>query len=120
MEGDFFGLKRGFRNQDVRVPCYLVRSEKNEVLISTADVMHRWGVTELGVKADAVPGRQNAVKVVPLRSGAAFGFCYELCGAGHSQMPICVFIANKLDVEWIIKRGVLETDAALDYLSRFA
>lgn len=120
LEGDFFGLKRGFRNQDVRVPCYLVRSEKNEVLISTADVMHRWGVTELGVKADAVPGRQNAVKVVPLRSGAAFGFCYELCGAGHSQMPICVFIANKLDVEWIIKRGVLETDAALDYLSRFA
>nr|AKE36677.1 cytochrome c oxidase subunit II [Meretrix lamarckii] len=118
--GDFFGLKSGFRNQDVSVPCYLIRSEKNEVLISTADVMHSWGVAELGVKADAVPGRQNAVKVIPLHSGAAFGFCYELCGAGHSQMPICVFISNKPDVEWIIKTGVLETDAALDYLSSFS
>nr|YP_008854382.1 cytochrome c oxidase subunit II [Meretrix lyrata]AGR50828.1 cytochrome c oxidase subunit II [Meretrix lyrata] len=117
LESDFFGLSSSFRNQDVSVPCYLIRNEKNEVLVSTADVMHSWGVSELGVKADAVPGRENAVKVVPLRSGVAFGFCYELCGAGHSQMPICVLVANKLDVDWIIKSGILGTDSVVDFLS---
>jgi len=92
------GLRSGFRNQDVSYPCLLVRGMKNEVVVITADVFHSWGVGELGVKADAVPGRRNAVKVVPLASGMAFGNCYELCGVGHSQIPITVFIGNSIDI----------------------
>lgn len=50
------------------------------------------------MKGDAVPGRENALKVVPFQSGMAFGFCYELCGAGHRQIPIAVFIGNHQDI----------------------
>nr|YP_002929378.1 cytochrome c oxidase subunit II [Meretrix petechialis]YP_003162828.1 cytochrome c oxidase subunit II [Meretrix meretrix]ABV53325.1 cytochrome c oxidase subunit II [Meretrix petechialis]ACU68434.1 cytochrome c oxidase subunit II [Meretrix meretrix] len=117
IDRSLYSLKSsGFRNQDVSAPCFLARSQKNEVLVHTADVMHSWGVSELGVKADAVPGRVNSLKVVPLRSGVSFGFCYELCGAGHSQMPIVVFSVNKMDLDWIIKTNVLETDSVLDYM----
>jgi hypothetical protein len=31
----------GFRNQEVRDPCYLCCEAKNEILVSTADVIHR-------------------------------------------------------------------------------
>nr|YP_004072670.1 cytochrome c oxidase subunit II [Meretrix lusoria]ACV92123.1 cytochrome c oxidase subunit II [Meretrix lusoria] len=117
IDRSLYSLKStGFRNQDVSAPCFLARNQKNEVLVHTADVMHSWGVSELGVKADAVPGRVNSLKVVPLRSGVSFGFCYELCGAGHSQMPIVVFSVNKMDLDWIIKTNVLETDSVLDYM----
>nr|QLH90198.1 cytochrome c oxidase subunit II [Meretrix lusoria] len=117
VDRSLYSLKAtGFRNQDVSAPCFLARNQKNEVLVHTADVMHSWGVSELGVKADAVPGRVNSLKVIPLRSGVSFGFCYELCGAGHSQMPIVVFSVNKMDLDWIIKTNVLETDSVLEYM----
>lgn len=116
---NLIGLKTGFRNQDVRFPCYLVRREKNEVLVSTVDVFHRWGVTDLGVKVDAVPGRENCLKVVPLRAGISFGFCYELCGAGHSQIPIEVFVGSCVDINWLIKRKILEREFVLDLFSSF-
>nr|AME17933.1 cytochrome c oxidase subunit II [Cyclina sinensis] len=109
-------MNSGFRNQDVGIPCFLVRGEKNEILVSTADVFHSWGVTELGVKADAVPGRVNALKVVPLHSGMAYGFCYELCGAGHSQMPIVVLVANLDSINWVIKSGILAGEEASDFI----
>lgn len=33
-------MKRGFRKHDVRTPCFLVYGEKNEVKVSTSDVIH--------------------------------------------------------------------------------
>ncbi|YP_009305271.1 cytochrome c oxidase subunit II (mitochondrion) [Ruditapes philippinarum] len=82
----------GFRNQEVSDPCYLCCEAKNEILVSTADVMHSWGVSELGVKVDAIPGRVSAISVEPALPGIFYGFCYELCGPGHSEMPICVVV----------------------------
>nr|YP_010121801.1 cytochrome c oxidase subunit II [Callista chinensis]QRE83921.1 cytochrome c oxidase subunit II [Callista chinensis]QWM94240.1 cytochrome c oxidase subunit II [Callista chinensis] len=117
LESPMSSSNTGFRNQDVSIPCYLARGMKNEVVISTADVFHSWGVGELGVKADAVPGRHNAVKVIPLHPGMAFGFCYELCGAGHSQMPITVFISNLEDIKWIIKSGILSSEYCSEFFS---
>lgn len=90
-ERKVFGIG-GFRNQEVRDPCYLCCDEKNEVLVSTADVIHRWGVLELGVKIDTIPGRVRAIRVEPCIPGIFYGFCYELCGPGHSEIPICVIV----------------------------
>ena len=120
LEGGSVSLKRGFRNQDVSIPCFLIRGNKNEIIVMTADVFHRWGVAELGVKGDAVPGRTNALKVVPLCSGISFGFCYELCGVGHSQMPITVFISNEMDIRWIIRSGILSREAVSEFLSKLS
>ena len=76
------------RKGEVNKPCFLCYGVKNEVLVSTVDVIHSWGVPELGIKVDAVPGRVNSGIIVPMEIGFFYGFCYELCGAGHREMPI--------------------------------
>nr|YP_005267051.1 cytochrome c oxidase subunit II [Paratapes textilis]AEH99628.1 cytochrome c oxidase subunit II [Paratapes textilis] len=85
----------GFRKAEVTIPCFMCRGVKNEVLVSTADVMHSWGVPGLGVKVDAIPGRVNSLYVTPEVCGLFYGFCYELCGSGHSSMPINVVVLEK-------------------------
>uniref|UniRef100_UPI00315DD9F0 cytochrome c oxidase subunit 2 n=1 Tax=Glauconome virens TaxID=457868 RepID=UPI00315DD9F0 len=107
---DVFPFESGFRNADVTNPCFLARSVPNEVLVSTVDVMHSWGLTELGVKVDAIPGRINCLGVIPYSSGVSYGNCYELCGVGHSTMPIKVVILNLNDLKGLLVQKVLESD----------
>ena len=57
-------------------------------LIRRGDVLHRWALPSLGVKADAVPGRINFAILDPLLKGVFFGQCREICGANHSFIPI--------------------------------
>lgn len=42
----------------------------------------------MGIKIDAVPGRINSGRIVPKEVGFFYGFCYELCGSGHREIPI--------------------------------
>jgi len=60
------------------------------VIVTAADVLHCWAVPSLGVKIDAVPGRLNQTSFIAIREGVFYGQCSEICGQGHSQMPICV------------------------------
>jgi heme/copper-type cytochrome/quinol oxidase subunit 2 len=60
------------------------------LLVTASDVIHSWGVPSLGIKMDAVPGRLNQIWLTINRPGVFYGHCYELCGANHSYMPICV------------------------------
>lgn len=85
----------GFRKAEVTIPCFICRGVKNEVLVSTADVIHRWGVPGLGVKVDAIPGRVNSLYVTPEVCGLFYGFCYELCGSGHRSIPINVVVLDE-------------------------
>nr|YP_010555854.1 cytochrome c oxidase subunit II [Marcia hiantina]UYR95086.1 cytochrome c oxidase subunit II [Marcia hiantina] len=98
MEDDLSDLEKstfgGFRRGLVTNPCFLCCGVKNEVLVSTVDVMHSWGVQELGIKVDAVPGRINSGTVFPKVPGFFYGFCYELCGTGHSEMPITAVVLD--------------------------
>nr|YP_009944383.1 cytochrome c oxidase subunit II [Ectenagena elongata]QFG38771.1 cytochrome c oxidase subunit II [Ectenagena elongata] len=105
-----------FRGYTVTDACYLMSSVKNEMLISTMDVMHSWGVASLGVKCDAVPGRVNSLGISPLRSGVFYGNCYELCGEGHSMMPISVAVMTSSDVSLVLKQGVLGTSDCVSVL----
>nr|UJH93129.1 cytochrome c oxidase subunit II [Venus verrucosa]UJH93155.1 cytochrome c oxidase subunit II [Venus verrucosa]UJH93181.1 cytochrome c oxidase subunit II [Venus verrucosa]UJH93207.1 cytochrome c oxidase subunit II [Venus verrucosa]UJH93246.1 cytochrome c oxidase subunit II [Venus verrucosa] len=118
VEGDSkeFGV---FRNQAVGSSCLLAYGKKNEVLVLTADVMHSWGVPELGVKADAVPGRCNSLSIEPVLSGIMFGNCYELCGEGHSQMPINVIVMDYSDVVMKVKKEIFESEGVEDFFVSF-
>lgn len=69
------------------VPSYL--------LVTSADVVHSFSVPDVGVKVDAIPGRINQVAVFPDRLGVFVGFCTELCGAGHSYMPVVVEVLKR-------------------------
>jgi len=102
-------LNTGISSCDVTLPCILAFGVKNEVKVSTRDVIHRWGVPGFGVKADAVPGHINCVAIEPLAPGFAHGFCYELCGVGHRNMPIACLVTSPVNVGNLLSTQVLRS-----------
>nr|BCR02920.1 cytochrome oxidase subunit 2 [Riccardoella reaumuri] len=58
------------------------------MLITSKDVIHSWTIPSLGVKVDAIPGRMNQIFIMIKRPSIMLGQCSEICGAGHSFMPI--------------------------------
>lgn len=50
------------------------------------NVMHNWGSPELRAKADAMPGQYSTTWFSAPETGTYSVICYELCGAGHTDM----------------------------------
>lgn len=50
------------------------------------DVWHTFGVTELRIKVDAIPGQESQSWLLVEEQGTYTIECFELCGAGHSDM----------------------------------
>ena len=63
-------------------------------LVNSSDVLHRWTIPSLGIKADANPGRMNILFSYFPICGFYFGQCSEICGANHSFMPICIEVVS--------------------------
>ena len=65
---------------------------------SSLDVIHSFGLYSIACKVDVVPGRINSA--ASLRSslkGELRGFCFELCGFGHSLMLFVILINNSIE-----------------------
>lgn len=60
------------------------------IFITSDDVIHSWSIPSLGIKLDASPGRINHCHLFANSIGIFYGQCSELCGVGHSYMPIVV------------------------------
>lgn len=56
------------------------------------DVWHAFGVTELRLKIDAIPGQTSESWVHAQEPGEYRAECFELCGVGHSQMSADVIV----------------------------
>ncbi len=56
------------------------------VYLSSQDVIHSFGIAEMRVKQDAVPGLQIPVWWVPNELGQFEVNCSQLCGLGHYRM----------------------------------
>lgn len=54
--------------------------------VTSDDVWHNFGVTDLRIKADAIPGENDATWFIAGEPGTYTIECFELCGIGHSQM----------------------------------
>ncbi len=54
--------------------------------ITSIDVFHSFGIPDLRVKADAIPGKFNLIWFQVSTAGTYRILCYELCGAGHAFM----------------------------------
>jgi cytochrome c oxidase subunit 2 len=61
-----------------------------QLLMTSNDVIHNWGIPAFGVKLDTVPGRLNETWVQITKPGVYYGFCSELCGINHSYMPVTI------------------------------
>jgi len=64
----------------------------SRIIVSRRDVLHSLGFPSLGVKLDSSPGRLNVTTVEASSLGLLVGSCYELCGRGHSAMPIYTLV----------------------------
>jgi cytochrome c oxidase subunit 2 len=72
------------------------------VIITSADVLHCWGIAPLAMKMDACPGRLNQTSLFIKREGVYYGQCSEICGVNHGFMPIVVEAVSLEDyVSWI-------------------
>ena len=56
------------------------------VHLSSKDVIHSFGLYEMRVKQDAIPGMSIPVWFIPNRAGEYEIACSQLCGLGHFRM----------------------------------
>jgi cytochrome c oxidase subunit 2 len=57
-----------------------------KLLLRSKDVLHNFGVAQLRVKMDMVPGLVTYTWFTPTRTGSFDLLCEELCGIGHFAM----------------------------------
>jgi cytochrome c oxidase subunit 2 len=77
-----------------------------KLIITSADVLHSWGIPAFWVKMDAVPGRLNETWFKTDRPGVYYGQCFELCGARHAYMPIAVEVVPQAQfAAWVASKG---------------
>lgn len=57
------------------------------IQVTSGDVWHAFGISDLRVKADAIPGEYDETWFVAEEAGETHEIeCFELCGDGHTQM----------------------------------
>jgi cytochrome c oxidase subunit 2 len=82
------------------------------VHLTTMDVIHSFGLLEMRVKQDAIPGIEIPVWFVPTRVGAYEIACSQLCGLGHYRMRGAVNILSAGDFEkWQAEELALQAEA---------
>ena len=67
------------------------------VHLSSMDVIHSFGLYEMRVKQDAIPGLSIPVWFIPNRVGEYEIACSQLCGLGHFRMRGFITIQNAAD-----------------------
>ena len=60
--------------------------------VTSSDVFHNFGIMELRVKSDAIPGQTTDTWFRANEPAEYTARCYELCGAGHSFMTAQVVV----------------------------
>jgi len=65
-----------------------------QLLVTASDVIHAWTIPSIGLKADAIPGRLNQLRLIINRAAIFYGQCSEICGAYHSFISIAVESIN--------------------------
>lgn len=56
------------------------------IKLSTKDVIHSFGIPQMRVKQDAIPGQSIPLWFTPIKSGDFEIACAQLCGLGHYRM----------------------------------
>ena len=69
------------------------------VHLSSKDVIHSFGLYEMRVKQDAVPGLDMPVWFIPNRLGEYEISCSQLCGLGHFRMRGFITVQTAADYQ---------------------
>lgn len=76
------------------------------IRVTSADVLHSFHAPGLGLKQDAIPGQENALRVRITETGAYRLYCAEFCGTGHSRMTATIAVVPDAEYRsWLASRG---------------
>jgi len=111
-------LKSGeFRLLEVDHRAILPVQIEIRILVTAADVIHSWTVPRLGVKADAIPGRTNQLRIFISRPGIYYGQCSEICGANHRFIPIVIEAIHPTSfINWISHFSLEEENSSISWI----
>ncbi|ELY94976.1 cytochrome C oxidase subunit II [Natrialba hulunbeirensis JCM 10989] len=77
--------------------------------VTSRDVWHSFGISDLRVKADAIPGETDETWFVAEEDGDYLIECFELCGFGHSGMTADVDVRSEEEFEqWVDEQLTME------------
>lgn len=80
--------------------------------VTSQDVHHNFGIPDLRIKSDAIPGQTTDAWFVAEETGTHTANCYELCGQGHSYMDAEVVVMEEAQFQdWYANTTGSETDA---------
>jgi cytochrome c oxidase subunit 2 len=78
------------------------------VMLSSKDVVHSFGLPQMRVKQDALPGLQQPVWFTPTRTGTWDITCSQLCGLGHYRMKGIYQVMSQADYDaWLAEEAAL-------------
>lgn len=108
-------LKPGqLRLLSVDNPLVLPAGKNIRILETSADVIHSFFIPSLGVQRYAIPGQTAETWTRIDKPGTYYGECNQICGTGHSQMPIEVrAVTEKEFLAWVKKTKEEQQNAAI-------
>lgn len=109
---DFDYEKQGFRNSnELVIPVGL----PIELKVSGKDVIHSFGIANLGGRRDALPGQTNKLIINAAKPGIYYGQCFELCGASHANMLFRVIALPVAEYnDWVSKAKAFQAPASTE------
>ena len=76
------------------------------VYLSSKDVVHSFGLPQMRIKQDAIPGLVQPVWFTPTRMGQWEIACSQLCGLGHYRMRGFYTIEAQADYDaWLTEEA---------------
>jgi cytochrome c oxidase subunit 2 len=90
-----FVYPNGHTTSTLRVPA----GETVHLTVTSEDVFHTFGVPDLRVKTDAIPGQETNTWFQTNETGTYEARCFELCGAGHSYMTADIVVMEPDEYE---------------------
>jgi len=90
-----FVYPNGHTSNTLRVPA----GETVHLTVTAEDVFHTFGVPDLRVKTDAIPGQETETWLQANETGTYEARCFELCGAGHSYMTADIVVMEPDEYE---------------------
>ncbi|WIV67947.1 cytochrome c oxidase subunit II [Natrialbaceae archaeon AArc-T1-2] len=94
--------------EPMRVPA----DTKVWVNVTSTDVWHTFGISELRVKADAIPGEYDQTWFEASEPGEEYTIeCFELCGPGHSDMEADMLVMEQDEFDdWLEEEAEEQAD----------
>lgn len=104
-----WGWRFVYPNGSVSDTLYVPEDTAIRLEVTSEDVFHNFGISAYNMKTDAIPGQTTEMWFVPEETRTATARCYELCGAGHSDMTAQVVVVERTEFDaWYANRTAEE------------